>query len=177
MARINDFKGAMTGGGARANQFRVTLSAPAVLGGAAALRDAQFLCKAAQLPGLTIENIPVQYRGRTVNFAGEKSFTPWSVSIYNDSNFAIRNLMEDWSSYIQENSSTSAGALNPADYQVQLIVQQLDRNEDVLKTVTFFDAYPTEVGAIGLDFDTASIELFDVTFTYNYWTSTTGALV
>lgn len=178
MARINNFKTAMAGGGARSNQFRVTLSPPrglTLVNTSQVKNEANFLCKAAQLPGLTIENIPVQYRGRTVNFAGEKSFAPWTVSIYNDTNFGIRNFMEDWSRRIQANDSTT-GAVNPGDYQAQLQVEQLGRNEEVLKIVTFYDAYPTEIGAIGLDFDTPSIELFDVTFTYNFWTSNTGAI-
>jgi hypothetical protein len=177
MANINEFKTRMTGGGARSNQFRVTFNAPSAVSNTEALRDVTFLCKAAQLPGLTVDNIPVTYRGRVLNFAGEKTFAPWTVSIYNDTNFRIRNMLEDWSSYIQENSSTR-GTVNPSEYQVPLIVEQLDRNDGAaLKTINFFDAYPTDIGAIGLDYDTASIEVFDVTFTYNYWTSTTGALV
>jgi hypothetical protein len=172
MANINEFKTNMKGGGARSNQFRVTLDAPFGLNGPT--RQATFLCKAAQLPGLTIDNIPVTYRGRVLNFAGEKAFAPWTVSIYNDTDFAIRNMMETWSNIVQNNSSTS-GTVNPADYQVRLTVEQLDRNEAVLKTYQFVDAYPTDIGAIGLDYDTPAIEVFDVTFTYNYWVSDSSA--
>ena len=175
MANISDFKAQLIGGGARPNQFSVELVFPAyVTAGAAAGLQAQFLCKTAQLPASTVENMPIQYRGRAVNFAGERTFTPWTVAIYNDTTFNIRNAMEKWSDGVQNHSQTN-GRTNPRDYQVDLRVHQLDRNGAIVKSYKFHDAYPTGVGPIGLDFDTVNqMEIFDVEFTYNYWTSDTS---
>lgn len=175
MANISDFKAQLIGGGARANQFRVELSFPSyVTAGPVVGLRAQFMCKAAQLPASTLENIPLQYRGRAVNIAGERTFAPWTVSVYNDVDFGIRNAVEQWSNGIQQLSSTN-GRTNPRDYQVDLQVHQLDRNGAIVKTYKFIDAYPIEIGAIALDFDQANtIETFDVTFQYNYWTSDTA---
>lgn len=177
MANIADFKSQMIGGGARPNQFRVELTFPSfVTLGVVAGTRAQFLCKAAQLPGSTIENIPVLYRGRPVNFAGERTFQPWTVSIYNDTSFGIRNSLEQWQSGIQNYNATT-GRTNPTDYQVDLRVHQLDRNGATIKTYTFHDAYPTSISAVGLDFEQQNaIEQFDVEFTYNFFTSNTGAV-
>jgi len=178
MANIADFKAQMIGGGARANQFRVDLTFPNfVTAGALIGINSQFLCKAAQLPASTLENTQILYRGRQVNFSGERSFVPWTVAIYNDTTFAIRNALERWSDGIMNNAQTN-GRTNPRDYQVDLLVHQLDRNGATVKTYKFVDAYPTEIGPIAVDYDTNNaIEIFDVTFTYNYWTSdtTTGA--
>lgn len=178
MANIADFKAQMIGGGARANQFRVDLTFPSfVTAGAAIGINSQFLCKGAQLPASTIENTQILYRGRQVNFAGERSFAPWTVAVYNDTTFAIRNALERWSDGVMNNAQTN-GRTNPRDYQVDLLVHQLDRNGAVVKSYRFVDAYPTEIGQITLDYDqNNAIEIFDVTFTYNYWTSdtTTGA--
>ena len=160
MANIADFKAQMIGGGARPNQFRVGLTFPSyvTLGAVAGLRS-QFLCKAAQLPASTIENIPVLYRGRPVNFAGERTFQPWTVTIYNDTTFGLRN-----------------GRVNPTDYQVDLTVEQLDRNGATIKAYKFFDAMPTTISAVALDYEQQNaIEQFDVEFTFNYFTSGTGA--
>jgi hypothetical protein len=175
MANISDFKAQLTGGGARANQFRVELAFPSyVTLGIVAGVQAQFLCKTAQLPASTIENFGVKYRGRTVNFAGERSFAPWTVMVYNDTNFNIRNAMEQWSNGIQNNIGTT-GLTNPLVYQVDLRVNQLDRNGSTVKTYTFKDAYPTEIGTIELDFDQVNaIEMFPITFQYNFWTSDTS---
>ena len=175
MASISEFKAQLLGGGARANQFRVDLSFPGfVAAGAVAGFRAQFMCKAASMPAATIENVPVQYRGRQINLAGERTFQPWTVTIYNDTNFDIRNAMERWSNGIQNLIGTD-GRTNPRDYQADLEVHQLDRNSAVLKSYKFIDAYPIDISAITLDFDQANtVEQFDVTFQYNYWYSGTS---
>jgi hypothetical protein len=176
MANIADFKSQMIGGGARPNQFRVELTFPSyVTLGVVAGQRAQFLCKAAQLPASTVENIPVLYRGRPVNFAGERVFQPWTVSIYNDTTFGIRNALEQWQSGVQNYNSTN-GRVNPTEYQVDLNVHQLDRNGAIIKSYKFVDAYPTSISAVALDYETQNaIEMFDIEFTYNFFTSNTGA--
>lgn len=176
MANIADFKAQMIGGGARPNQFRVELSFPSyVTLGVVAGQRAQFLCKGAQLPASTVENLPILYRGRPVNFAGERVFQPWTVSIYNDTTFGIRNALEQWQSGVQ-NYDTTNGRVNPTDYQVDLNVHQLDRNGAIIKSYKFVDAYPTAISQIALDYETQNaIEMFDVEFTFNYFTSDTGA--
>lgn len=161
----------MQQGGARPNQFRVELTFPAFVGAAAmaAGNAAQFLCKSASLPASTVEDIPVSYRGRPVHFAGERTFQPWGISVYNDNDFLIRSVMEYWSNGVLGYTTTN-GILNPIDYQVDMYVHQLDRNDMIVKSYQFFDAYPTSVGAIQLDFDQNNqIEMFDVEFTFNYF--------
>ena len=176
MANIADFKAQMIGGGARPNQFRVELTFPTyVTLGVIAGQRAQFLCRAASLPASTIETISIPYRGRPVNFAGERSFQPWTVSIYNDTTFNIRNALEQWQSGIQQYNTTN-GRVNPTDYQVDLNVHQLDRNGAIIKSYKFVDAMPTNISAVGLDYEQQNaIEQFDVEFTYNFFTSNTGA--
>ena len=175
MANISEFKAQMIGGGARANQFRVELAFPSfVTAGALVGLNSQFLCKAAQLPASTVDNVAVMYRGRAVNFAGERAFAPWTISIYNDTTFSIRNAMERWSDGVLNMGQTN-GRTNPRDYQVDLLVHQLDRNGATVKTYKFVDAYPTSIGQIALDYETNNqIEIFDVEFTYNYWLSDTS---
>jgi hypothetical protein len=175
MANINDFKSQLIGGGARANQFRVYLHFPTyVTIGALEGARAQFLCKATSLPASTITDVPVNYRGREVHFAGERTFQPWTVTIINDVTFGLRNAFETWQSGIQRYAATE-GKTNPSDYQVELEVAQLDRNGATLKTYKFTDAYPLTISQIALDFDVVNqIETFDVEFQYNYFTSNTG---
>ena len=174
MANIADFKAQLIGGGARPNQFMVNLQFPSYvpISSIAGLQG-QFLCKASSLPASTLENISMQYRGRAVNIAGERTFEQWQVTIYNDTTFNIRNAFEIWSDGIQ-NNGTTLGRTNPRDYQVDMTVNQLDRNGAFVKTYQFVDAYPIAISAIALDYETTNqIETFDVTFQYNYWTSNT----
>lgn len=169
MGTIADFKAKLTGGGARPNQFRVRLVFPAdITNGLQAADKAQFLCKAASLPPSVIENIELFYRGRQVGIAGEPSFEPWNVTIYNDTDFDIRDAFERWMHLIAKYNAT-CGKTNPIDYQVDMEVDQLGRCDEVLKTYKFIDVYPTRVGEIELAFDSKELETFQVTLQYNYF--------
>jgi len=73
------------------------------------------------------------------------------------------------------NHSQTDGRTNPTDYQVDLLVTQLDRNGAAIKSYTFRDAYPTAISPVQLDYDANNvIETFDIEWTYNYWTSNTS---
>lgn len=165
MANITDFKSRLANGGARANQFAVSVP----LGGSAA-EDLKFLCKGASLPSSTIQDIPILYRGREVHVAGERTFEPWTITIINETNFAVRTALELWMNAIQSNSTTT-GLVAPYAYQRELTVVQLGRNEETHMTYNFANAYPTNVSEIQLSYDQGqSVEEFNVTFTYDYWT-------
>lgn len=175
MSRLSDFKAQLIGGGARSNQFRVELVFPNFVGlGVVAGQRAQFLCNAASLPASNIEEIPVFYKGRPAYVAGERTFEPWVISVYNDTTFGIRNALEQWSNGVQNLRDTN-GRTNPADYQVDLKVHQLDRGGAIIKSYTFYDAWPTNIGAIDLSYDAnGQIETFQTTFRYNEWGSDTA---
>ena len=168
MPSISDFKAQLRQGGARSNQFTVELAFPPIAGAGQALRAASFLCNATSLPAVTIENIPLVYRGRPVNMAGERSFAPWNITIINDGDFMIRNAFERWSNAIANFNATN-GLQNPLSYQVDLRVIQLDRNGQALKAYKFKDAYPMEIGSMALAYDNPNIQTFDVTFQYNFY--------
>lgn len=168
MATISDFRAQLKQGGARSNQFTVELTFPAVAAAGQAARAASFLCNATSLPAVTVGNIQMQYRGRPVNFAGEREFAPWSITVINDGDFLVRNAFERWSDAIALFDATE-GLQNPGDYQVDLRVIQLDRNGNELKSYNFKDAYPTELGALALSYDNPNIQTFDVSFQYNYY--------
>lgn len=168
---VDDFKSKLKGGGARPNLFKATINFPAYAGGDVELTS--FLCKTAALPQSTTNAFAVPFRGRELKIAGDRVFEDWTVSIYNDTNFAIRDSFERWLNGINAHSANT-GITNPVDYQADLIVEQLDRDESVIKRYQFRGAFPTVVGPITLDYEARDqIELFDVTFAYQYWESNT----
>lgn len=169
---IQDFKSILKGSGARPNQFRVILTFPNwVPTGPLATVQAGFLVNATALPESTVSTAPVMYRGRQIPFAGERQFAPWSVSIMNDTSFVIRNALETWQQGINQNE-TNRGRTVANQYQCNAIVQQLDRNDMVLKQYQMIDIWPSEIGNIPLNYSQNDvIEEFPVTFQYSYWTS------
>ena len=173
MANINDFKAKLAGGGARANQFKVTMPFPGYAQVGGEIEDLAFLCRSTSLPGMTVPSFNVPFRGRAIKIAGDRTIEDWSVTCYNDTDFKLRNAFERWSNGIN-NLTDNEGLTNPADYQVDAFVDQLDRNGASIKNYTLRGAFPNTIAPIELTYDEQSaIEEFSVTFSYQYFESNT----
>ena len=173
MANINDFKSRLRGGGARANQFKVTLPFPGYSAVGGETSDLAFLCSATTLPGSNVAVTPVNFRGRILNLTGDRTFNPWSITVMNDTDFKLFRAFERWMNGMN-NMTDNEGLTNPADYQVDAFVDQLDRNGATIKSYTLRGAHPIVIGAITLDYGTNdAIETFDVTFNYQYFETNT----
>jgi hypothetical protein len=164
---VERFKSELTNGGARPNQFAVQLTFPNyVTSRASAVTKSPFLVTVAELPGQTIGVTPVYYRGRLIKMAGDREFAPFQITVLNDSGFTIRSAIEQWMNGI-ENLANKTGALQPATYQTDMFVSQLDRNGAVLKQYKLIGAFPVDIGAVGLDFGSNDqLSTFSVSFQY-----------
>ena len=83
MANINDFKAKLAGGGARANQFKVTMPFPGYAQVGGEIEDLAFLCTTAQIPAMNIGLVNVPFRGRQIKIAGDRTFADWSITVLN----------------------------------------------------------------------------------------------
>jgi hypothetical protein len=180
---LSDFKSTLTGGGARANLFQVTLTLPTIAGYTKPSefdKNFSILCKSAALPASNIANVDIPFRGRIFKVAGERTFDTWQITVINDTNFQIRTAMEEWMQLIGQYQDGS-GVTSPGSYMVNATVNQLTRKPSdqtktgttglsVVKSYTFYDIFPTNVSAIDLSYDTAdAIEEFTVEFQVQYW--------
>jgi hypothetical protein len=173
MANINDFKAVLKGGGARGNQFQVTMPFPGFAAVGGETRVMSFLCKATNLPGMTLGEVPVPFRGRTMYKAGDRVFDAWTTTIMNDTDFLIRNAMERWSNGVNALSDNS-GLENPSDYMVDAFVDQLDRAGQVIKSYTFRGLWPLTIAPIELAYDGNDVvEEFEVSYRYQFFEANT----
>ena len=184
---LNSFKSALVGGGARPNLFAVTMGKVPALGTDFG-NNFKFMCKAASLPASNIASIDVPFRGRIFKVAGDRTVENWTVTIINDEDFAIRNIMEDWMQNIVK-LENNTGATQPASYMGEADVVQLGRNaitgaeqggkgkasgdsftndeQDIknLAQYKFQDIWPVNISAIDLSYDNSDqIEEFTVEF-------------
>ena len=173
MANINDFKARLSGGGARANQFKVTMPFPGYSAVGGETSDLAFLCQATSLPGQSLGTVAVPFRGRVLNIAGDRTFNPWSVTVMNDTDFKLYRAFERWMNGIN-NMTDNEGIANPADYQVDAFVDHLDRNGSTLKSYTYRGLFPIALDSIALNYATNdAIEEFGVTFQFQYFETDT----
>jgi len=174
---LQNFKSQLTGGGSRPNLFRVDLDFPSAILTAAGSNNAAnlqrlgyFMVKAANLPASQVGTIEVPFRGRTLKVAGDRTFEPWTITVINDTNFALRTVFESWVNTINQ-SVRNVGLQNPADYQKDMVVHQLNREGNAIKAYKFYGAFPTNVSAIDLAFDTNdTVEEFTVELQVQWWT-------
>ena len=120
------FTSAMRGGGARANQFEINI-------GRTGLTDEFFtmMCRSGQIPGLTMGEVTIPYRGRAIYAPGDRAYDAWTVTCYNDANYSVRGVLEQWSNELQDIGATT-GARSQAVYRTAY-VNQLDRNNRVIR--------------------------------------------
>ncbi len=170
MAAIDDFKANLIGGGARANQYRVTVTPPPGIAIGLDVRRASFLVTASRLPESNLGEIAVPFRGRNIYVAGDRPAPEtWTTTFFNDTDFMVRNAMERWHNGIN-NFADNTGVTNAADFQTDLFVEQLDRDDTILKTYVFRNAFPLTIAAIDLtNEETTTIETFEVTWRYQHY--------
>ena len=173
MANLSSFTQALQGGGARANQFMVTMGGAGATG---MTNNFHFLCRSAQIPAMTIGEVAVPYRGRVIYLAGDRTYDAWTVTIMNDRNYSVRAFLENWMDDMSDiGGTTKANALSAASYYANATVQQLDRNNKPIRTYKLEGLWPTTLDAIDLSYDANdAIEEFGATFRFNWLTAGGG---
>ena len=186
---LSQFKAKLIGGGTRPNLFEVSIPTfPTAIAEAWSPGDDaengifKFLCKSTALPASNLGSIEIPFRGRTLKVAGDRTFDDWTVTIINDEDFKLRTAFERWSN-VMSRLDDATGVTNPTSYMTDGYVQQLGRGgqisassndggeSSVLRSYKFFDVFPVTVGEIALSYDTTdTLEEFDVTFRYQYFT-------
>lgn len=167
MAAIRDFLSNLKGGGARPNRFEVVIDFPAFAATSETIRKTAFLVQSTQIPSSNLGTLEVNFRGRILKFAGDRTFEDWECTFYNDTDFDIHNALERWSNAINS-FNTNVGLELPEDYMASASVYQLDSQDNRVKEVTMLYAFPTIVAPIELAQDSNdTIETFSCTFVYS----------
>ena len=166
---INDFKAALSLGGARANLFQVVISTPPV----GSLSNFKFLCKTSTIPTSVIAPISIPFMGRDIKMAGDRTFDTWSTTIINDENFQIRDTLEQWLNRIKSHENLYQFATKTSDYKRTATVTQFSKGGDSLKSYEFNNVWPTSLTEIPLDMSNGEIEEFSCVWNYDYWEAST----
>jgi hypothetical protein len=128
------------------------------------------LCKAAAVPGFTVGTIEVPFRaGRRIKIPGDRTFADWTVTIINDENHAIRRAFNAWVNLISKGNYDSQTKATVQDYYKDITCVHLKGDNTISRQYKLNDAFPTDVSAIDLSFDsTDTLSEFTVNFQYHY---------
>lgn len=163
---LNTFKASLAYGGARNNLFDVKITNPVE---PVADLDYPLKVRTAQIPTETIEQVEVPYFGRTLKFAGRRTYEDWTVTVINDEDFIIRNALETWLNAINTREG-NLRLIGPTAnlYKSNAEVTQYGQDGRILRVYKLIGVFPTTIGEIGLDWEGEEVEVFDVTFAYDY---------
>ena len=172
MATINDFKAVLAGGGCSCE----SVSSHNALFQICMQEERQGLCLffvKTNLPGMTLGEVAVPFRGRQLYIAGDRTFEAWTTTIMNDTDFLIRNAMERWMNAINALSDNS-GLENPSDYQVDAFMGPTGPDGETVKSYTFRGLFPQTIAPIELGYDqNDAVETFEVTYRYQFFETNT----
>lgn len=170
---INRFKAELREG-ARANYFDMQLNIPGAVG-LDGSRAMQFMCKAANLPGMSQSKLTVKYFGREIPYSGERGYRALKVTIINDENFRIRRALESWMSLMQSaesNLSARRFLTGAAGYASVGQLRQHGRDGNMKRAYRFIDMWPSDIADIQMDWDGGGgngFETYTADFEYSYW--------
>ena len=169
---IDDFKSKLAGGGARPSLFKATVNFPNFVT-SADVELTSFMCKTASIPASTIGAIAVDFRGRKLNIAGDRTFGTLSLTIINDAEFNVRKAFEQWMNGINQHQENT-GLVDMNDYSSDVVVEQLRKDGSISKRYDFRGCWPSSLAEIALDYSSNdTIEDFTVELQVQYWESDT----
>jgi len=166
---INTFRQKLNGG-SKANLFRIEIL-PDVVGGidGVDLTDLTILCKSGAIPAFTLGIIEVPFRGRRIKIPGDRTYADWTATFVNDDSQNIRKSFDNWMNNIIDVDGENSLRDGTASYRCKIIVSQLRPDGTTARVYELYDAFPTDVSAIDLSYDTTdAVQEFTVTFQYHY---------
>jgi hypothetical protein len=176
---IDKFRAALQYDGARPNLFECKIIFPtlAEVGNANFANETfTFMCRAAQLPGSTVNPIPMMYFGRELKFAGNRVFPEFTATIINDEDFTLRGGFEKWMNGLNSHRDNlrKEQLLSPNSYVTNMTITQYGKagpeDSNGLRKYVLVGAFPIDVSPIELDWAANdTIEEYAVTFAYQWW--------
>ena len=128
-----------------------------------------FLCRSAAIPSYTLGVIEVPFRGRRIKVPGDRTFADWTVTVINDEDQKMRKAFKNWMNYMNSVNGEEAIRSNTGDYRCTIRINHLRADGTISRVYDIYDAFPTDIGAIDLNYDTTDvIQDFTVTFQYHY---------
>lgn len=160
------------GGGYRPNRFRVSGKL-----GTTGKTVTNFHIKAANLPASSLTTISVPYRGRMFKMPGNRTYTPWQITVLDDtvkeSGTALWGHFHTWSNKINDHLNNNTPAGTKLDFTGEMEtwdVYQLDINGNDTKQIKLYYCWPADVGPITLNMDdNETLSTFTVTLEYSYY--------
>jgi hypothetical protein len=179
---INDFINGFKGG-TRLNRFTVEGNVGTNATGSAGSGRllTPFHIRSASLPEATVGPISINYRGRTVNYAGDRVYQPWQITVLDDhggnpsGSENLFKMFHDWHDKINSHGSNVTSETNPVSlWQSAWTIKQYEVNCNTAlpgRSFKLFNVWPIAIGPLVLDMgQDNTLASFAVTLVYSHYT-------
>ena len=164
---INTFRQKLNGG-SKANLFRMEIIPEFTVPGFDA-KEVSILCKSGAIPAFTLGIIEVPFRGRRIKIPGDRTYADWTATFVNDDNQQTRKAFDSWMNTIVDVNGENSLRTGVGTYRCKIVVNQLRPDGNIARIYELYDAFPTDVSAIDLSYDTTdAVQEFTVTFQYHF---------
>lgn len=159
---------------AKTSRFDVRITAPSGLGLDAS--DLRFQCETSELPGYTVNTVEGRYYGVANPVASFPAFAELTLTFICAGDFWEKKLFDRWMNLV-----IPINNYNPrykVDYTAPKIVinqfSEVSNGGDfapIIYSVSFFEAFPTAIAPMSMNWADDGIHRLPVTFRYEYWTT------
>jgi hypothetical protein len=160
-------------GGTRTNRFRIVGNIGRENAGT---QVSPFHIRTASLPEAILGNVPINYRGRTVNYPGDRTYKPWEITILDDTGAqTLYKAFHDWHNAINNHNSNQSVDIDPGShFATDWSVQQFNPNgADVIREFSLKNCWPIGVGQLPLSMNEDNqLGAFSVTILFSHYTVT-----
>ena len=164
-------------GGVRSNLFQIAINPSGVGTNVPPLpfgdngKNLSILVRAGQIPAATVTPIEVPFRGARFKTMGERTFEPWTMTVYNDQDMQVRGFFEEWSNAMKGFVSNKGEQDPDTLFGIVSIFQLNMAGEYIGQPWVLHDCWPSDISAIDLSNDAeGALSEFSVTWQYQYWT-------
>lgn len=125
-----------------------------------------YLVNTATLPAESNEAIVTNWQGMEYKIGGPSTYSEFTVQFKADVAQNLRLKFIDWKRQIHNPITNVAGS--PTSYFGTIHITQLNVQGAPIMSYKLYDAFPSAIGEVSLDYGSKEFSTFDVTFTYQY---------
>jgi|TARA_B100001093_G_scaffold492276_1_gene533241 hypothetical protein len=151
----------------RGNRYNVAMFGTGAKNGGLSIRGIK--CESATLPGKGFFTVEESEYGPKRAIPHKPQYDAFDCSFLLDNSFEDRELIELWMSTINGNAEGNFHSRFHDDYTGIIMVEALDKQDNVNYRCVMTDAFPVQLGVVNLGNENGDITKFNAQFRYRYW--------
>jgi hypothetical protein len=166
---ISAFKSSFRNDLARPSRFDVIIPVPVILFASPLVttKTLAYRCEAAVLPGRTFETHEQKTYGPIEKYPHLTSYTDVDLTLLIDDNMQQKYAFDAWFDYVNPRATNNYNYKD--EYSTIITINQYDVKNELSYSVSLYDAFPTSMNQLDLDWSNDSVHKLSVTFAYTYW--------